>query len=417
MPTTAPPLAAIDLTDLDNFAAGFPHHLFEVHRREAPVWWHEPTVHTPDGEGFWSVATYVETATVLHDAVTYSSAGGGTRERGGTALKDLGIAGVAFNMMDDPRHARIRKLVAARFTARALRRLEAGLRDRVRRSLGRIENGSVVDFVDVATELPLQTICHLLGVPEQDRHQLWDSVDSGSDIPTGDGTYEPSPDRQPAKARMYEYAHELMAAKRRHPSDDVLSVVIHGRLADVEPDTMSDAEVYCFFRNLFGAGWETTRAAIAGGLLALIQHPDQMRRLRGDAGLLPTAVEEILRWTTPSPSKRRTATRTADLGGNRISAGDKVVVWEGSANRDEGTFARATAFDVGRSPNPHLSFGSGVHFCLGAHLARLEMRVIYEEFLATFPGVELTEPVEWTRGSRHTGIRHLRVHLDRRARP
>jgi cytochrome P450 len=415
--TDTPGLAAIDLTDLDNFAAGFPHHLFEVHRREAPVWWHEPTVHTPDGEGFWSVATYAETTTVLHDPVTYSSARGGTREQGGTALKDLAIAGVAFNMMDDPRHARIRKLVASRFTARALGRLEAALRGRVRRILGELEDGSEVDFVDVATEVPLRTICLLLGVPEEDRHQLWDSVDSGSDIPTGDGTYEPVAERRPSKARMFEYAHELMAEKRRDPADDVLSIVIHGRLAGVEPGTMSDTEVYCFFRNLFGAGWETTRAAIAGGLLALMEHPRQLRRLRADPALMPTATEEILRWTTPSPSKRRTATRETVLAGNRIGPGDKVLVWEGSANRDDQTFAHAMEFDVGRSPNPHLSFGSGVHYCLGAQLARLESRVLYEELLATFPRIERTGAVEWTRGSRHTGLRHLRVRLDRRARP
>jgi cytochrome P450 len=145
--------------------------------------------------------------------------------------------------------------------------------------------------------------------------------------------------------------------------------------------------------------------------LALAQHPDQFRVLRADLDTLPTAVEEMVRWTSPSPSKRRTATRDVTLGGQAIEAGQKVQVWEGSANRDGGVFDHADEFDVARKPNPHLGFGQGVHYCLGANLARLELRVLFEELLSRFSGARLVQPVEWTRSNRHTGIRHLVVEL------
>jgi cytochrome P450 len=210
---------------------------------------------------------------------------------------------------------------------------------------------------------------------------------------------------------MYTYGQELIAAKRAQPTDDMLSVVANAMVDDGDAQALSDLEVYLFFSLLFSAGAETTRNAVAGGLLALADHPDQLRSLREDLGLLPTAIEEIIRWTSPSPSKRRTATRDVTLGGHLIQAGQKVQIWEGSANRDESVFERAACFDISRKPNPHLGFGQGVHYCLGANLARLELRVLYEELLTRFGTVRLVEPPEWTRSNRHTGIRHLIVEL------
>jgi len=215
---------------------------------------------------------------------------------------------VAINMMDDPRHARIRRLVTGGLTPRRVAKLEADLRHRTRSLLAEIEDGADYDFlVGPATELPLQVICSLLGIPEDQRHHLWDAVDSGSDIPTGDAEYGTPEERRPAKTQKYEYAHSLMAAKRAHPTDDMLSVVIHATLSDIEPSTMSDTETYCFLRNIFGAGSETTRTAIAAGLLALTEHPEQFHALRSDPSLLPSAIEELLRWTTPS---RRSGARS-----------------------------------------------------------------------------------------------------------
>jgi cytochrome P450 len=405
-------LTGIDLTDLDNFAGGFPHDLFALHRRTAPVFWHEPTAHTPDGEGFWSVATYPETFAVLRDPQTYSSVTGGQRRFGGTILQDLSIAGGVLNMMDDPRHSQVRRLVSSGLTPRMIRRVEDDLRARARRLLDGIEPGTAVDFVvEVAVELPMQMICILLGIPETDRHWLFEAIEPSFDFR---GSREAVVSRlsvDQAGSRIYEYGQELIAAKRAKPSDDMLSVVANATVDDPEASSMSDIELYLFFNLLFSAGAETTRNAIAGGLLALAEHPDQLRLLHADLGLLPTAVEEIVRWTSPSPSKRRTATCTATLAGQQIRAGQKVLVWEGSANRDSAVFDSPDQFDIARKPNPHLGFGNGVHFCLGVNLARLELRVLFEELLTRFGDVAVVAPVEWARSNRHTGIRHLVVEL------
>jgi cytochrome P450 len=397
-------LSEIDFTDLDHFAAGFPHDLFEVHRREAPVYWHEPTDNTPDGEGFWSVATYAETLAVLRDQETYSSVSGGSRPYGGTLLQDLSIAGQVLNMMDDPRHSEIRRLVSSGLTPRMITRVEDDLRARARRLLDEIPEGEAFDFVlDVAAELPMQMICILLGVPESERHWLFEAIEPSFDFGRSRKASITRLSIEEAGSRMYAYGQQLIASKRAAPTDDMLSVVAN---ADV-----SDVEVYLFFNLLFSAGAETTRNAIAGGLLALADNPDQLSVLRADLGLLPTAIEEMVRWTSPSPSKRRTATRAATLGGQSIEAGQKVLVWEGSANRDASVFDDPDAFDITRKPNPHLGFGQCVHYCLGANLARLELRVLYEELFGRFASVQVVKPVEWTRSNRHTGIRHLVVEL------
>ncbi|HYF44840.1 MAG TPA: cytochrome P450 [Acidimicrobiales bacterium] len=401
-PTT---MAEVDLTDLDLFADGFPHHLFELHRREAPVWWHEPTEHTPDGEGFWSVATHALVQQVQHDAVTYSSERGGDRPHGGTLLQDIEQAGMVLSMMDDPRHARIRRLVTSGMTPRTIRRLEEDLRRRTRLLLDAVEPGEPIDFlVEVAAELPMQAICGLLGVPEEDRHTLAEAVSFTFDIREGDAQEATSGRRDDLLA----YAAALIAEKRERPTDDMLSTVVHATLDDVDPPQLTDLELWSFFILLFSAGANTTRDAIAGGLLALIDHPDQLADLRADPdGLLPTAIEEVLRWTSPSPAKRRTATVTTELGGHTIEPGDKVLFWEGSANRDEAVFDEPHRFDIRRNPNPHLALGHGIHYCLGANLARLEMRLMFGELLERFERFELVQPVEWARSNRHTGIRHL----------
>jgi cytochrome P450 len=409
-------LQGVDLTDLDTFAGGFPHALFRLHREVAPVWWHEPTAHTPDGEGFWSVATYDHVLRVLRDPETFSSETGGDRPYGGTILQDLPVAGVVLNMMDDPRHARIRRLVTRGLTPAAVRQLEGDLRRRMRRLL--VWAGNECDFlVDVAAELPMQAICLLLGVPEADRHLLFDAVEHIFDLPDETDFLVMSPARQTAVDEMFRYGNALIREKRAHRTDDMLSTVVHAELPDADPPRLSDEELSAFFSLLFSAGAETTRNAIAGGVLAFVENPDQLELIRAARVPMASAVEEILRWTTPSPSKRRTATRRCELGGHIVEAGQKVLVWEGSANRDPRRFPRADEFLIGRDPNPHLAFGHGVHFCLGAHLARLEIRVALEELLGATRSFALAGPPEWTRSNRHTGIRHLPLALDRRAGP
>jgi cytochrome P450 len=414
-------LADVDFTDLDNFANGFPHELFAVHRRDAPVYWHGPTDHTPDGEGFWSVATYAETLAVLKDQVTYSSVTGGDRPFGGTLLQDLAIAGQVLNMMDDPRHSQLRRLVSSGLTPRMIGLVEDDLRARTRRLLDAVVPGEPFDFlVDIAAELPMQMICILLGVPESERHWLFEAIEPQFDF---GGSRRAAVSQlaqlsaEEAGSRMYTYGQELIASKRAQPTDDMLSVVANAKPDDLGGEAapaMSDLELYLFFSLLFSAGAETTRNAVGGGLLALADHPEQLRSLRADLDSLPTAVEEMVRWTSPSPSKRRTATRAVTLGGQSIAAGQKVQIWEGSANRDATVFDRADEFDITRKPNPHLGFGQGVHYCLGANLARLELRVLFEELLSRFGVVRVVRDVEWTRSNRHTGIRHMVVELSGR---
>jgi cytochrome P450 len=409
--TLAGALSQVDFTDLDNFANGFPHEMFAVHRREAPVYWHRPTEHTPDGEGFWSVASYAETLAVLKDPVTFSSVTGGDRPFGGTLLQDLSIAGQVLNMMDDPRHTQIRRLVSSGLTPRMISSVEADLRARTRRLLDAVVPGEPFDFVvDIAAELPMQMICILLGVPESERHWLFEAIEPQFDFGGARTASLSQLSAEEAGSRMYTYGQELIASKRAQPTDDMLSVVANAALADDAP-AMSDLELYLFFSLLFSAGAETTRNAVAGGLLALANHPEQLHALREDLDTLPTAVEEMVRWTSPSPSKRRTATRDVTLGGASIGAGQKVQIWEGSANRDASVFDDADEFDIARKPNPHLGFGQGVHYCLGANLARLELRVLFEELLSRFGTVQVVRDVEWTRSNRHTGIRHLVVEL------
>ena len=227
-------LSGIDFTDLDNFAAGFPHELFAVHRAEAPVYWHEPTDNTPDGEGFWSVATHAETLAVLRDPETYSSVTGGSRPFGGTLLQDLSIAGQVLNMMDDPRHSAIRRLVSSGLTPRMIRVVEDDLRSRTRVLLDAVEPGVPFDFVvDVAAELPMQMICILLGVPESERHWLFEAIEPQFDFGGSRKASVGQLSAEEAGTRMYAYGVELIAAKRAEPTDDMLSVVAN---AVVETD-------------------------------------------------------------------------------------------------------------------------------------------------------------------------------------
>ena len=390
-------MQAVDLSYGRSFAHGFPHDFFVWLRRNEPVWWHEPTEHTPGDEGFWVVSRYADVVRIFKDAATFSS------ELGGTQIFDGKGRGYQLNQTDDPKHRRLRSLVNAGFTPRMIGLLEDDLRRRARAILDAVPAGDAFDFVPaVARELPLQAICSVLGVPLEDRAELGEVVDLAVGSETGAvmGTEE--------LKRLSAYADGLVEEKRRHPADDILSVIVHARLDDGTPQ-LDNRELRAFFNLLFPAGSETTRSAISGGLLALIDHGDELVRLREDPTLMKTAVEEIVRWTSPSVYKRRTATRDVAMGGRHIAAGQKVTLWEMSANRDEDVFEDPFRFDVGRSPNPHVGFGLGTHFCLGASLARLEIRIIFEELLDRFERFEVTGEPRWTNNNRLVGLTHLPV--------
>ncbi len=395
----------VDLSDPGSFRDGFPHASFVWLRREAPLFWHEPTDRTPDGEGFWVLSRHAEVLAVFQDPATFSSEGGGGRSGGGTQLKDDRGAGVVLNETDDPRHRRLRSLINTGFTPRQIGRLEPELRRRTRRILDGLRGEETFDFADrVARELPLQAICMLLGVPQADRAQLGDWVDSGVEADTEDVI------ALDAHKKLGAYAKKLIERKRAAPGDDILSVIVHARLDD-QNSQLSDRELRALFSLLFPAGAETTRNALSGGLLALLENPGQLERLRRDPSVMKTAVEEIVRWTTPSVYKRRTATRDVELLGKTIRAGQKVTVWEMSANRDERVFSEPFRFDLTRRPNPHLGFGHGIHVCLGAHLARLEIRVVLEELLGRYARFELAGPPVWRPNNRLLGLKSLPVHV------
>jgi len=410
-------LASIDLTDLDRFAHGFPYETFALLRREAPVWFHPATPHTPGGEGFWVVSRHADCLRASSDGTTFSSHTGPGREgSGGTLIEDLPggfAAGVLLNMTDDPRHNEVRRLLTPSVSPRALERLEEDLRTRTARIVDTVAEAGECDLVvDVATELPLQAISHLLGVPQEDRHHLYGWATATLDYDDRQ-LGEASERTQAASAAMFDYGTRLVAAKRAggpaHAHDMLAAAV-----ASAAPE-LDELELQMLFNLLVAAGSETTRNSITLGLLALAAEPEQWDRLHRDRSLVPSAVEEVLRHAATTPYNRRTATADTTLGGQRIAAGDKVTLWWASANRDEAVFDEPDRFRIDRTPNPHLAFGHGSHFCLGANLARTEIRLVLEAFLDRFEGLELVGELERTRSNKHTGVRHAPVRLGSRA--
>jgi cytochrome P450 len=401
MTTPDPPV--VDLSDDETFRDGFPHARFAWLRQHDPVHWHGPTPRTPDGEGFWVVSRHADVSAVLRDAETFSSDRGGLRQRGGTAIKDERTAGTMLNQTDDPQHQRLRALVNRGFTPRAVNGLAGELCLRGAALLD--EAGTEpFDFVHgFARELPSQAICLVLGVPAEDQPELIDWLDAGIEADS------PSILSADTMRRIRGYAVGLIADKRAHPDAGIMSTIVHARADD--GSGLSDEELIAFFALLFPAGAETTRSALAGAVEAFIVHPQEYQRLRADPALIPTAIEEIIRWTTPSIYKRRTASRATELAGVPIAAGDKVTFWEMSANRDERAFADPDRFDVGRSPNPHLGFGWGAHFCLGAALARLEIKVTLELLLDRCAGFEPAGPTAWMPNNRLFGLKTLPLRL------
>jgi cytochrome P450 len=398
-----------DLTDLDNFAGGFPHERFAELRRTRPVFFHEPTDRTPGNEGFWVLTRHADVLAAASSSNELSSHCGGARTDGGTLIEDLPsdfAAGVLLNMMDDPRHNRIRRAALPCVTPKALAQLEADLAERARTIVATaVAKGSCDFLVEVAAELPLQAIAGLMGVPQDDRHELFKWAEAMLDYQDRE-LGESSEQTSEANAAMFEYGQRLLDGKHEQDlvAGDILSVLVHGGVA-------TEFEQQMFFTLLVAAGTETTRNSIAVGVMALMDDDDQWQMLANDRSLLPSAIEEILRWASSTTYNRRTATRTITLREHTIEAGDKVTLWWASANRDEEVFADASRFDVRRDPNPHVAFGHGTHFCLGANLARLEIRLMLEALLDQVERIDPNGPVEWMRTNKHNGVRHMPVEL------
>jgi len=302
--------------------------------------------------------------------------------------------------MDPPQHTRYRRLISRAFAARAIERLEPAIREIARDCLARVRPGHTCDFVEaVAAPLPNRVIFELLGVPLADRDRLIAQANvmidqSGTEAALG------------AAMGTYSYALQLAAERRRQPGDDLVTQLVR---AEVDGERLSDPEITAFFLLLVVAGTETTRNLISGGLVTLLENPGELSRMRADRALLPSAIEEMLRHVSPVTQFRRTANRDAEFQGQKLREGDMVVLAHASANRDEAVFADPDRFDVGRAPNPHLAFGLGAHLCIGAALARMEGRVLYEELLARFGAAELDGAAVRVRSNFINGYRHLPV--------
>ncbi len=394
----------VDLAELDLYEFGDPDAVWARLRERAPVY-RNPGTGTA---AFWALTRYADAVTVYRDAKTFSS------ERGMVLGADTGAGDPAAGKMlvstDPPQHPKLRKIVNRAFTPRTMSRLEQTVRDTVGQLLARAIATGGCEFVDdVAARLPVAIICDLLGLPRADQdwmYHLTSTAFGGGD--PASVTEVSTGDRLAAYGEIFDYYRELAEQRRRAPGEDLISILAHGeidgRLLDVE-------EVLLNCTNLIIGGNETTRHAAAGGLLACMAHEDAWRRLRDDPTTVPTAVEEILRWTTPGMHVLRTATTDTELAGQRIRAGEKVVVFNAAANRDPEVFDDPQTFDITRAPNKHLTFGQGGHFCLGSALARIELTVLFEELARRVRRVEHTGPVHRVRSRVLRGVRALPVRL------
>jgi cytochrome P450 len=434
--------AALDtavLVDPATYEEGPPFELLRRLRAETPVTWvEEPALHgQPAGPGFWLVLRHADVERVLKDPSTFSSWLGATQVRDAA---DLDWVRRMMLNLDPPDHSRLRRLLTRSFTPRAVAALSEAIQATAARLVDRMVDGAAegrCDFAkDVAADLPLLTLADVLGVPTEDRWLMFDwsnrvigwqdpdhATSAAFDGTGGTATARealalrpaPGPDGRMPDPRtragmpdLYEYARLLAEEKRRSPGSDVMSILL--AQVDDEGGSVSDAEFENMFWLFAVAGNETLRNGLPGGLIALLQHPDQLAALRADPSLLPGAVDEMLRWWTPVMVFRRTATTDVDLAGVRIRAGDKVVVSFTSANRDEAVFAAPDAFDIRRAPNPHLSFGHGPHFCLGGQLARVQMRALFGELLRRTGDLQLDGPPALLRSNFQRGVKRLPIH-------
>jgi cytochrome P450 len=366
---------------------GPPHELFKRLRGECPVHWSPRMTEYPDEEGFWSVTRADDVHAVSHDWATYSSELGGV-----TALTDaiipLELTRAMFIGMDPPKHDRLKALFQRGFTPKRIAEHEGAIREIAVRVLDGLKGDRTCDLVtDVAQPVVSRVIGSFMGVPPED-DAIWARL-MNTTLGAGD------PDLNPEGAEsvmqrdvpeIFERCRLLIAERRERPTDDLMSVLVH---AEVDGERLEEHEIVMGFFLLVAAGNDSTKATYCSGMRALLEDPDQRRLLLDDPSLVPSAVEESLRMFPAFAHFRRTATRDAELGGQRIRAGEKVVMWYVSSNRDESRYEDPDRFDVTRNPD-HQAFGAGGrHFCLGTALARLELRILFEETLARYPAMEL----------------------------
>ncbi|GAA1682568.1 cytochrome P450 [Nonomuraea maheshkhaliensis] len=427
--------SVVEVFQPSTYETAVPYDLFAALREESPVCWIPEPALGPwrEGPGYWAVFRHADVKHVLRHPEDFSSHLGATQIRDPDTPADLRFVQAQMLNMDPPDHSRLRRIVAAAFTPRAVRALEQAI---AARAAALFEAGEC-DFVEVAADLPVWTLAHVMGVPARDRRLLYDWAsrvigyqdDDYAGLSTADAEAltpmgrlavaarpEPRPGVNPrsraALTDMFAYAHAL--AENPLDGESVMSAMLKGGPKGGPKGGLTEAEFENMFFLFAVAGNETLRNGIPGGLLTLLQHPAELARLRADPSLLDSAVEEMLRFWPPVMHFRRTATRDLTLAGQPIRAGDKVVVYHASANRDPSVFPDPDRFDVARTPNDHVSFGFGPHFCLGAHLARAQFRSVLRELLAW--DVEPAGPPHRLTSNFQNGLKHLPVRLRRRDR-
>lgn len=425
----------------ETYVNGVPYNFLAKLRQDKGVVWvdEKPALNGLAGDGFWLVLRHADVQHVMRSPKLFSSWLGGTQIQNPPTTADLAYVRRMMLNMDPPAHSRLRRLLHQTFTPRAIHALEEKIKVNaqgiVQRALGEAESG-VLDFVkEVAADLPLLTLADLFGMPPQDRMLLFDwanrvigfqdadyaasakfDVAQGTDIARKALAVRPQPDEngrlpnprtRAGLLDLYTYAHLLAEEKRRNPGDDIMSLLL--TQVDDEEGQVSIEE----FENLFWlfavAGNETLRNGIPGGMIALLEHPESQVAIREDLSLLETAVPEMLRWWTPVMNFRRTATADCELAGQSIQAGDKVVVSFAAANRDKSVFEQPNQFDIYRQQNPHLSFGYGPHFCIGAHLAQSQMRAIFSELLTHTQNISYAGAPQFLRSNFQRGVKQLPI--------
>jgi len=402
-------LSEIDVFSPDLYVEGPPHEAFKVLRREAPVFFHkepaDPRTSRPEGPGFWVLSKYDDVKLASRMPQLFSS------WKGGTNIWDLPqpqLDQVRLMMlnMDPPKHRQFRAIVNKAFTPRMVRGLEPRVRKLAKKIVDGIAHKGECEFVsEVAALLPMEVICEMVGIPDEDRPHIYELSNQliGFDDPEFQGGIA---DAEVASAQMFMYAAKLAERVRRQPGDDLATALLN---AEVDGERLSEFEFNSFFLLLSIAGNETTRTVTTNGMRTLIENPAQRQLVVENPHLVESAVEEILRFAPAVHYFRRTVMQDTEIRGVKLREGEKITMWYPSANRDEDVFVNGDAFDVRRSPNEHLAFGIGEHFCIGSHLARMELNVIFEELLARVPDMELAGPVRRLRSNFVNGVKEMPV--------
>ena len=402
----------VDLNDLDSFVDGVPHDELDIIRERYPLYWNEEK--STWGPGFWNVTNYDHIVEISRDPATFSSEQGINISFAPESDPAV-VNAVVGNMitMDPPLHRVYRNIARPYFTNRSVKSLESRVRELARgivkeAALQLKEHGECDFMVDIAAPLPISVLCDILGVPHTDWKKIFDWSNELV------GLFDPDLCKNPEDSLetfmdLFSYGQAMVEDRRKAPRDDLMTAIAKAKPEDGQeiPEHLLNG----FFLLMVIAGNETTRNSISGGLHALIENPDQRDLLVKRPELVPTAVEEIFRWVSPVSHMRRTVTRETEIAGQTLAEGDKVVMWYGAANRDPKYFDRPRRFDITRDPNQHLAFGIGEHFCLGARLARLQLRVIFEELLNLVPKLdfELTGEVTHVRTNFINGIKAMPV--------